>query len=53
MYLALIRVTRVLNPADHERMLNIKNHLPSGARSLFEAGVNWLITFPASGSYVP
>jgi O-antigen/teichoic acid export membrane protein len=52
-YLALIRVTRVLNPADHERMLNIKNHLPSGARSLFEAGVNWLIAFPASGSYVP
>jgi len=52
-YLALIRIARVLNPADKGRMLNIKNHLPSGARSLFEAGVNWLIAFPASGSYVP
>ena len=52
-YLALIRIARILNPADHGRMLNIKNHLPSGARSLFEAGVNWLIAFPTSGSYVP
>ena len=52
-YLALIRIARVLKPADRGRMLNIKSHLPLGARSLFEAGVNWLIAFPASGSYVP
>jgi hypothetical protein len=52
-YLALIRINRVLSPDDHGRMLSIKNHLPAGARSLFEAGVNWLIAFPASGSYVP
>jgi O-antigen/teichoic acid export membrane protein len=52
-YLALIRITRVLNPDDHGRLLTIKNHLPSGARSVFEAGVNWLIAFPASGTYVP
>jgi O-antigen/teichoic acid export membrane protein len=52
-YLALVRITRVLNPSDHGRILNIKNHLPLGARSLFEAGLNWLIAFPASGSYVP
>jgi hypothetical protein len=52
-YLALVRITRVLNPSDHGRILNIKNHLPLGARSFFEAGVNWLIAFPASGSYVP
>jgi O-antigen/teichoic acid export membrane protein len=53
LYLILVRTTRALNPADHGRMLNIKNHLPTGTRSLFEAGINWLIAFPASGSYVP
>jgi O-antigen/teichoic acid export membrane protein len=52
-YVALVRITRVLTPDDHGRILNIKNHLPLGAHSLFDAGVNWLMAFPASGSYVP
>jgi O-antigen/teichoic acid export membrane protein len=47
-YLVLVRVTRVLCPADHGRLLYLKNYVPSGARRLFEASLNWLITTPAS-----
>jgi O-antigen/teichoic acid export membrane protein len=48
-YLVMVRVTHVLYPADHARLLHFKNHVPSSARGLFEAGLNWLITTPASG----
>ena len=47
-YLVLVRVARVLYPADHGRLLHLKNHVPSSARRLFEASLNWLITTPAS-----
>jgi hypothetical protein len=47
-YLVLVRVSRVLYPADHGRLLHLKNHVPSSARRLFEASLNWLIATPAS-----
>jgi O-antigen/teichoic acid export membrane protein len=47
-YLVLVRVTRVLYPADHGRLLHLKNHLPSSARRLFDASLDWLIATPAS-----
>jgi O-antigen/teichoic acid export membrane protein len=47
-YLVLVRMTRTLHPADHGRLLHLKDHVPSGARRLFEASLNWLITTPAS-----
>jgi O-antigen/teichoic acid export membrane protein len=48
-YFALIRITRVLSPIDHGRILNLKNHLPLRARPFLEAGINWLIVTPTSG----
>ena len=47
-YLVLVRVTRVLYPADHVRLLHLKDHVPSSAGRLFEASLNLLITTPAS-----
>jgi O-antigen/teichoic acid export membrane protein len=49
MYVALVRMTRVLNSSDHGRMLKIKNHLPLSFRRPFEAGINWLVATPAAG----
>jgi O-antigen/teichoic acid export membrane protein len=48
-YFGLIRMTRVLNPLDHGRILNLKNHVPSRARPFLEASINWLIVTPTSG----
>ena len=48
-YLVLVRVTRVLCPADYGRLLHLKNHVPANTRRLFEASLNWLITTPVSG----
>jgi O-antigen/teichoic acid export membrane protein len=48
-YLVLVRVTRVLYPADHERLLHLRNSVPANSRRLFEASLNWLIANPASG----
>jgi O-antigen/teichoic acid export membrane protein len=48
-YMTLVRMTRVLNPADHGQIINLNNHLPSSIRPLLEAGINWLIITPASG----
>jgi O-antigen/teichoic acid export membrane protein len=47
-YLVLVRLTKVLYPTDHGRLLHLKSHVPSSARRLFEASLNWLITTPAS-----
>jgi len=49
-YVVLVRATRVLYPADHGRLLHLKNHVPSSARRLFEASLNWLIAAPASSA---
>jgi O-antigen/teichoic acid export membrane protein len=48
-YIVLVRVTRILYPADHGRLLNLKNHVPSSSRHLLEAGLDWLAATPASG----
>jgi O-antigen/teichoic acid export membrane protein len=48
-YLVLVRATRVLYPADHERLLHLRNSVPANTRRLFEASLNWLIANPASG----
>jgi O-antigen/teichoic acid export membrane protein len=42
-YLILVRVTRILGPDDYGRMLSLKPRVPSGASSIFEASLNWLI----------
>lgn len=47
-YLILVRLTRVLFPADRARLLHLKQYVPTSARRLFEASLNWLITTPAS-----
>jgi O-antigen/teichoic acid export membrane protein len=47
-YLVLVRVTRVLDPADHGRLLHLKSHIPSSAHQLFEASLNRLIATTAS-----
>jgi O-antigen/teichoic acid export membrane protein len=45
----LIRITGVLDPADHRRMLNLKRHVPSRFGRVLEASLNWLIPIPAPG----
>jgi O-antigen/teichoic acid export membrane protein len=47
-YLALIRVSGVLNRDDQGRLLNLRNHFPAGFRQPFEQGVNWLIVDPVA-----
>jgi O-antigen/teichoic acid export membrane protein len=49
MYLILLRITHVLSPADHERMLHLKRHVPSSIGNVFEASLKWLIPIPTSG----
>ena len=45
-YLALIRLSGVLNREDQGRLLNLRNHFPVSFRHLFEQSVNWLIVDP-------
>ena len=48
-YIVLLRMTGVLDPTDHRRMLNMKNHVPRRFEGVLEASLNWLIPSPASG----
>ena len=47
-YILLLRMTGILNPADHRRMLNLKHHVPSSFGGIVEASLNWLIPMAAS-----
>jgi O-antigen/teichoic acid export membrane protein len=48
-YLILLRITCVLSPADHGRMLHLKHYVPSSVGRIFESSLKWLIPIPASG----
>jgi O-antigen/teichoic acid export membrane protein len=49
-YLILLRMARVLGPADHGRMLHLKSHVPSSTRRIFETSLNWLISTSESSA---
>jgi O-antigen/teichoic acid export membrane protein len=51
-YIACVRMARLLSHDDHGRMLGLKRHVPSKWSRIFEESLDWLIPRAASGALI-